>query len=189
MGVFAGRGGQIDVLSISQEMRKSVRLWETCYVLILNPGVNLVNFKNKSSAAFVWSGRARYQPYRKDIAVPQVTDPTTTATARFQVDFGDDGQLPEIKTGYRVWVVPADKLGTQLFPGETLWPLDDLFPGGESSTSGLAYPDPYVSLYDHAVTSSMNSSMAWIRTIETIVNTEARPNYNVQYAGGAWSWV
>lgn len=187
MGLFTNGG--IDVLAISKEMRKSVRLWQTVYVLVMDPGVQMVNFRTKSPAAFVWSGRARYQPYRKDIAVPQVTDPTTTATARFQVDLQEDGQLPEIKTGYRVWIAPATLLGTQLALGEALWPEDDLFPGGESSTSSLAYPDPHISLYDHVVTSAMNSSLAWQRTIETIVNTEARPNYNIVSNGaGGWVW-
>lgn len=166
MGLFTNG---VDALAMSKEMRKSVRLWETCYILILDPGLQMVNFRTKLPAAFVWSGRARYQPYRKDIPVPQVTDPTTTATARFQVDFEEDGTLPEIKTGYRVWIVPV----TELTP---------------TQASGLAYPDPYVSLYDHVVTSAMNSSLAWIRTIETIVNTEARPNYKVSYSGTAWGW-
>ena len=155
MGLFAGG---IDAVAQSEMMRVSVRQWMTCPIVILNPGVNMVNFKTKNPAAFVWSGMSRYQPYRKEVATPQVTDPTTTATARFQVDF--DG-LPEIKTGYRVWI-----------------------------TGATEQPDPYTGIYDHVVTQALNSSLAWIRTIETIVNTEARPNYQIIPNGtGGYQWV
>lgn len=38
--------------------------------------------------------------------------------------------------------------------------------------------DPYLSKYQFVVTGSVNSSMAWNRTVETTTNLEARPNYD-----------
>ncbi len=138
----------------------ALRPWQTVQIVILNPGPNNTLFTTKDPAAFVWNGMARYQPYRKDIPIAQVTAPTTTATARFQVDFTRDGVLPDIRTNYQVLIVP------------------DL------------YPDPYISVYVHVVTSAMNSSMAWIRTIETIVDTRTRENFAIQPDGsGGFMWV
>lgn len=162
MGLFANG---VDAMAMSMEMRKSVRQWETCMVVILDPGVNQAYFRGKSANAFVWSGMARYQPYRREVIANAQTNPTTMQSARFQVDFSEDGVLPEIKTGYRVWVLPE-------------------------SLSGIEPPDPYISLYDHVVSASANSSLAWVRTIETEFDTEGRPNYQIASDGsGGWEWV
>lgn len=174
MGVFNGRGASWSPLDISLEMRQSVRPWESAYIVILDPGVNNVNFTGKNNAAFKWDGLARYQPYRKDIPVAQVTNPTTTATARFQVDFSEDGPLPDIRTNYQIVILPVGLANTALPADEQLDP----------------YPDPYITSYVHVVTSSMNSSLAWIRTIETIVDTRQRANFAIQPDGASgFQWV
>jgi hypothetical protein len=164
MSVFNGRGSRVDVLAISQEMRQAVRLWETVYVIVLDPGVNDAYFTGKNSAAFKWHGFARYQPYRKDIPIAQVTNPTTTATARFQIDFDADGAIPDIKTNYRVLIIPASQ-ANEILPAD-----------GQINE----YPDPFITQYVHVVTSAMNSSQAWIRTIETIVDTRTRENFAIR---------
>lgn len=163
MGVFDGRGANIDPYEVSLAMRDSLRGWQSVRVVILDPGTNNVYFTSKNAAAFKWNGWARYQPYRKDIPIAQVTNPTTTATARFQIDFTKDGALPDIKTNYIVLIV---------------------------NEYGVTYPDPFITQYVHVVTSSMNSSLAWIRTVETIVDTRTRENFAIQPNGsGGWMWV
>jgi hypothetical protein len=169
MGVFKGRGATVDVNAISAEMRDAVRPWETAYILILDPGRDMVNFKTKDPAALVWDGRARVQPYRREIAVGVPADPTTTQTVRFQIDFTKDGAIPLIRSGYYVIVIdPA------LVPD-----------------AGIeAYPDPYITNYVHIVNASMNSSMAWIRTLETITNTERRNDFQIESDGaGGLQWA
>lgn len=39
--------------------------------------------------------------------------------------------------------------------------------------------DPYLELYQYIIVGSMNSSLAWQRTIDTVVDTESRPNYDM----------
>ncbi len=163
MGLYDGRGAQIDPVAISQEMRLALRPWQSVQIVILNPGANNIKFTSKDNSAFVWHGWARYQPYRKDIPIAQVTAPTTTATARFQIDFDADGAIPDIKTNYVVLIVQP---------------------------SGVTYPDPFITQYVHVVTSAMNSSLAWVRTIETIVDTRTRENFAIQSDGsGGYQWV
>jgi hypothetical protein len=163
MGVYDGRGANIDPYAISIAMRDSLRGWQTVRVVILDPGTNNVNFTSKNAAAFKWDGWARYQPYRKDIPLAQVTNPTTVTTARFQIDFTKDGPLPDIKTNYIVLIVPAP---------------------------GFTYPDPFITQYVHVVTSSMNSSLAWIRTVETVVDTRQRENFAIEPDGtGHFRWI
>lgn len=172
MGVFNGRGARIDVLAISMEMRKSVRMWESAYILIIDPGANNINLTSKNNAAFVWHGLARRQPYRREVQVAQVTNPTTTQTVRFQIDFTEDGPIPDIKTNHQVWVVP-----TALVLSAT----------GEAINE---YPDPYITAYQHVVQGADNSSLAWIRTLETTVDTKVRPNYRVEPNGtGGFRWI
>lgn len=163
MGVFDGRGAQINPMAVSLALRDSLRGWQTVRVVILDPGANNVNFTSKNAAAFKWDGWARYQPYRKDIPIAQVTNPTTTATARFQVDFTKDGVIPDIKTNWIVLIV---------------------------NEPGVEYPDPRITGYVHVVTSAMNSSLAWVRTIETIVDTRTRENFAIEPDGsGHFRWV
>jgi hypothetical protein len=167
-----GRGAKVDVLAISQEMRKAVRLWETVYVIVLDPGANKAKYLNKDNSAFVWHGFARYQPYRKDIPIAQVTNPTTTATSRFQIDFDADGPIPEIRTNWEVWIVPAPLASSAI--GETV----------------SAYPDAEISRYEWVVTSAANSSLAWQRTVECITDTKTRFSPQVEPNGsGGFRWV
>lgn len=167
MGVFLGRGSQVDVRAISLEMRKSVRDWETVHIVILNPGENGAYLRDRNDAAFVWDGMARLQPYRREVATATVTQPTTNQSVRFQVDFSEDGGIPDIRTDYQVVVLPESLTGIQL-------------------------NDPYLPFYQHVVRSTLNSSLAWIRTIECQVNTDLRVNYSVSVTtdgGGGYKWA
>ena len=153
MGLFANAA--ISPMAISQEMRKAVRQFQTAKIVIIDPRIT------EDLPVIVWSGMACVQPYRKDLSSPQVGNPTVVATVRFQVDFEEDGPLPDIETNFQVYVLPQE-------------------------LSGLDYPDVYISEYAHIVTSAMNSSLAWQRTIETTVNTESRPNYNIVRVGDSY---
>ena len=167
MSVFSGRGAQVDVMGISLEMRKAVRLWQPEYILVPDPGPDKINYREKRPAAFVWHGFARVQPYRREIAVSVPADPTTTQTVRFQLDFEEDGAIPLMRTGFEVVVVPAD-----------LAPAD-----------APPEPDPHISEYTHTINASMNSSQAWIRTLETITNTERRNTLRIESDGaGGYRW-
>ena len=159
MGLFVGKNAApIDVMAVSKEMRKGVRLWQSAMVVLIDPNVT------GALPLIIWSGLARVQPYRKDLSQNQVTNPTTTGTVRFQVDFAEDGVIPDVQTNFEVYVLPT-------------------------ALSGIEYPDPYISEYAHIITSGMNSSLAWVRTIETTVNTEAKPNYNIVPDGDGWKIV
>lgn len=174
MGLYDGRGAGISPLDISLEMRKSLRLWQSVYVVILDPGANNVKFTSKDNTSFKWKGLARYQPYRKDIPIAQVTNPTTTSTARFQIDFEADGAIPDIKTNYIVMILEPALANLALPTSEQI----------------SAYPDPFIIQYVNVVTSSMNSSLAWVRTIETITDTKTRENFAIEYNGaGGFRWV
>lgn len=159
MGVFRGRGAEVAALNIADEMSPAVRKWQNAHILIINPGPNNVYLRDRNNAAFVWDGMARVQSYRREVPAAAVGNPTTNQSVRFQVDFSEDGVIPDIQTGWRVLV------------------LDD-----------LEIPDLYESKYEHVVNSALNGSYAWNRTIETQVNTEARPNYLIQRVGGVYQW-
>jgi hypothetical protein len=160
MGVFRGRGAEVAALGISDQMRDAVRLWENAHILIIDPGPNSVYLRDKNPLAFIWDGMARVQPYRREVPAAAVGNPTTNQSVRFQVDFSKDGVIPDIKTGWRVLV------------------LND-----------VEIPDPYISEYEHIVNSALNSSLAWVRTIETQVNTESRPSYQIEPNGlGGFQW-
>ena len=166
MGVYSGRGATVDINAISADMRKSVRLWEGAFIVILDPGPQGVYLRDKNNAAFKWAGMARVQPYRREVATATTTNPTTNQSVRFQVDFSEDGVLPDIKTNWQVAVL--------------------------SPPDGTLIPDPYISNYQHVVRSALNSSLAWIRTIECQVNTELRVDYDLSIqpdGSGGWQWA
>ena len=165
MSVWNGRGVGVDIMAISLEMRDAVRQWETCRIAILNPGKDSINFRNKSQDAFVWTGYARVQEYRREIAVAQVADPTTTASVRFQIDFSKDGAIPLIRTDYQIIVLTEAQGNTE-------------------------QPDPNLSDYVYVVGKALNSSTAWIRTIETITNTQRRNDFQIIADGsGGIKWA
>lgn len=151
MGVFRGRGASIDIMGISMEMRQSVRQWESVEIIIVDPGANSSNVKNKVSSAIKWHGLARRQPYRREVQVGVVTNPTNNQSVRFQIDFDKDGVIPDIHKDWQIFVLPQ-------------------------SLSGLETPDQYMDRYLHIVSATDNSSLAWIRTIECQVNTEIAVN-------------
>lgn len=161
MGVFMGRGAQIDVMAISAEMRKSVRQWETVEIIIIDPGQNSANIRTKNPTAIKWNGLARRQPYRREVGAAIVTNPTNNQSVRFQIDFDADGVIPDIHKDWQIYVLPQ-------------------------SLSGIATPDNEMDVYLHVVSATDNSSLAWIRTIECQVNTEIRVNPdNVFQSDGA----
>lgn len=167
MGVFRGRGAQIDVMAISQTMRDAVRPWETVPIIILDPGPNGAFQRTKDNAAFKWHGMARRQPYRREVITAQVGNPTTKQSVRFQIDFDKDGPIPVIQTDWRVVVLPE-------------------------SLTGIATPDPHMARYQHVIQAADNSSLAWIRTIECQVNTEQVTHWgnSIRSDGaGGWEWV
>lgn len=64
------------------------------------------------------------------------------------------------------WVdFPVDQTIPDIRPGLEIVVMDGL-------------NDPFLTEYEYLVTGSENSSMAWQRTIETVVNLEGRPNYD-----------
>jgi hypothetical protein len=138
-------------MAISQEMRQAVRLWETVEILIVDPGSNSSNIRNKVPEAIKWHGLARRQPYRREVQAGVVTNPTNNQSVRFQIDFDADGAIPDIHKDWQIFVLPQ-------------------------SLTGLATPDNKMSVYLHVVSAADNSNLAWIRTIECQVNTEIRVN-------------
>jgi len=191
MSVFSGRGAQVDVMGISLEMRKAVRLWQTAYILVLDPGPDKINYREKRPAAFVWHGFARVQPYRREIAVSVPADPTTTQTVRFQLDFEEDGAIPLMRTGFEVIVVPLEMVAMNLVPDPELLSAEDLLLGLFELYPQLdGPPDPHIYDYTHTINASMNSSLAWVRTLETITNTERRNTLHIESNGaGGFQWI
>lgn len=162
-----GRGAEVDVLAIKNEMRNAVRQWESVHIVVLNPGENGVYLRDKNNSAFIWHGMARLQPYRREVATATITQPTTNQSVRFQVDFSQDGTLPDIRTDYQVVVLPE-------------------------SLTGIVLNDPFLPYYQHIVRSALNSSLAWIRTIECQVNTDLRVNYSASITSdglGGFKWA
>lgn len=158
MGVFRGRGAKIDVMAISLEMREAVSAWFTVYVVVLDPGSNGKFIKDKNPAALIWQGYARVQPYRREVFTATPTQPTTNQSVRFQIDFSKDGAIPDIRSEFQVAVLPVSMTGNEL-------------------------PDPYLPVYQHIVLSTNNSSLAWVRTLETQSNTQVRVNWTTQFEG------
>jgi hypothetical protein len=98
----------------------------------------------------VWSGWARVQPIRNDVNAWRATNPTTTRTVQFWVEFPED-QTIDIKPGFRICV-------------------DPLVDGDNN--------DPWLAEYQYVVMGGLNSTQAWQRTINTQVDLEIRPNYD-----------
>lgn len=177
-------------MAISQEMRNAVRLWESAYILILDPGANNINFKNRSADAFAWHGFARVQPYRREIGIARPTDPTTTQSVRFQIDFSKDGAIPLIKTDFQVLVMKPEQIAEALLPNPDLLPAEDLLPGLFARYPELQYTDPHLTEYVHVVQSGMNSSLAWIRTLETTTDIQRRNTFTIESDGaGGFQWT
>lgn len=120
-----------------------------------------------------------------------IIDPTTKTITEDEVTGAiEDVEIEPIWTGYsRVQPLRTDVTIKKAIDSTTqrtvqFWidfPADgeipDIKPGLEIVVvQGLN--DPYLELYKYLVVGSLNSSMAWQRTINTIVNEESRPNYD-----------
>lgn len=102
----------------------------------------------------IYTGWFRVQPIRTNINVKKAIDSTTQRVVQFQ---------------------------TVDFPKDLMLP--DLKPGLEIAVM-WGKNDPYLELYKYVITGSLNSSMAWQRTIDTTVNLESRPNWDMS----SWPW-
>jgi hypothetical protein len=100
----------------------------------------------------IWSGWARVQPIRNTVNSWRATNPTTTRVVQFWVEFPDDIVIDLQKAGLRIAI-------------ENL-PDDD-------------NNDPWLAEYQYVILGGLNSSQAWQRTIDTQVDLENRPNYDM----------
>ena len=97
----------------------------------------------------VWSGWARIQPLRNTVSTWRASNPTTTRIVQFWVDDPETLQL-DFRPGLR-------------------FAVDDV----------VTANDPAHSLYLYVILGGINSSQAWQRTIDTQVDLENRPNFDM----------
>jgi hypothetical protein len=97
----------------------------------------------------VWSGWARVQPLRNTVSTWRASNPTTTRIVQFWVDDPETVTV-DFKPGLRFAVDP------------------------EIETN-----DPSHSQYLYVTLGGINSSQAWQRTVDTQVDLENRPNYDM----------
>jgi hypothetical protein len=97
----------------------------------------------------VWSGWARVQPLRNTVSTWRASNPTTTRIVQFWVDDPETVTV-DFKPGLRFAVDPD-------FPTN----------------------DPSHSQYLYVTLGGINSSQAWQRTVDTQVDLENRPNYDM----------
>lgn len=144
-----------DVVAYREFMRGQLDPWiKQAWAAIVDPQQRVV-VRNEVTGVIesitvepLHVGWFRIQPLRTALNQKKAIDSTTTRTHQF-------------------WPLdfPADESLPDIKPGFEIIVMD----GGN---------DPYLSLYKYVVTGSTNSSMAWNRTIETVVNLEARPDYD-----------
>lgn len=121
-----------------------------------------------------------------------LTDPTRTFRGEYDVDTDTQTIIP-----YVAWHGPC-----RVQPIRT--DLNSIRPVNDSTTRAvqfwLPFPkdqtipdvrpgfmfavtdggnDPYLELYDYSVVGSLNSSMAWQRTVNTVTDLELRPDWNI----------
>jgi hypothetical protein len=147
-----------DVNAYAVFMKPLLQPWlKQAWVTIVNP-LTRVTVKNTFGAVtgvtvaasdLVWTGFARVQPLRTAVTVKRAIDSTTNRTTQFQLID-----------------FPKDGLVPDIKPGYEIVVLD-----GNN--------DPLLTKYQYYVTGSENASMAWQRTVETTVNQETRPNYDI----------
>lgn len=101
----------------------------------------------------IWSGWSRIQPIRNTVSTWRATNPTTTRIVQFWVDFPKDIDIDLQKSGLRIAVER----------------LDD-----ETDNN-----DPWLAQYQYVILGGINSTQAWQRTIDTQVDMENRPNYDM----------
>lgn len=100
----------------------------------------------------IWSGWARIQPVRNTVGVWRATNPTETRVVQFWLEDFPDDQAVDLRSGLRI-VVNAE----------------------ESADLN----DPWLAQYQFVIDGGINSSQAWQRTVDTRVDLEGRPNYDM----------
>lgn len=101
----------------------------------------------------MWSGWARVQPIRNTVSTWRATNPTTTRVVQFWLlDFPDEISIDLQKSGLRIAV---------------------------EDVTGDDNNDPWLSEYQYVILGGLNSTQAWQRTIDTQVDLENRPNYDM----------
>lgn len=144
-----------DVVGYREFMRVQLEPWiKQAWAAIIDPQSRVVDrdpvtgVVNSVTVTPLHVGWFRVQPLRTALNQKKAIDSTTTRTHQF-------------------WPLdfPADESLPDIKPGFEIIVMD----GGN---------DPYLELYKYVVTGSSNSSMAWNRTIETVVNLESRPDYD-----------
>ena len=98
----------------------------------------------------LWSGWARVQPIRNSVNAWRATNPTTTRVVQFWVDLEE--QVIDLRPGLRIAV-------------EIVATEDN--------------NDDWLAEYQYVIVGAVNSSQAWQRTIDTQVDLENRPNYDM----------
>lgn len=148
-------GAATDVEAVRDFMRPIVEPWiEQAWIAIVDPTAKTVTQNSVTgvttdvSITPLWTGYARVQPLRTDITVKKAVDSTTQRTVQFWPS---------------AW--PEDGPAPDLRPGLEIVVMD-----GKN--------DPGLEEYKYLIVGSLNSSMAWQRTINTVVNEESRPDYD-----------
>lgn len=150
-----------DVAAWAEFIRPLLQPWmHQAWCAVLDPTTrtetdNEVTGETESTSITpIYTGWFRVQPLRTNVGVKKAIDSTTQRTVQFQ---------------------------TQDFPADGALP--DFKPGYEIVVM-YGKNDPYLELYRYVVTGAVNSSMAWQRTVATLVNLESRPNYDMS----DWPW-
>lgn len=149
---------------VREQLRPLIRPWieNQAWCAIIDPTQKITKddpitgIVNDVKLFPLYTGWMRVQPLRTDNTVKKAVNSTTQRVVQFwPLDFpGDSGAEDDIG-------LPFD-----LKPGLEVIVID----GGN---------DPNLEMYKYLVIGSLNSSMAWQRTITTVVDEESRPNYEV----------
>lgn len=146
MGLY-GSNRRVDIAAISERMQPVVNAWQNGAIELIDPNINggtynvWTNQTTGREHTVLWSGPARIQPMRFPVLVSGQSEQVVYKSVRFQI------------------------------------PLAAEFPDGMIAREGLRirvtdggmFPDLERMLF--VITSGINSSFAWNRTIETTSDT------------------
>lgn len=146
-----------DFQAVAEYMRPKVRAYyegkEWVHLIdpttIVKGPLNMETGERTITVTPIWSGWARVQPLRNTVNAQRATNPTTTRIVQFWVDD------PETVTV-------------------------DFRPGLRFAVDGLVDAnDPSHVRYQYVTLGGINSSQAWQRTVDTQIDLENRPNYDM----------
>lgn len=146
MGLYTS-GRKIDIAGISAKMQPVVEAWQNGSIQLIDPNITAGSYNVWSNATtgrthtVLWSGQARIQPVRWPVMVSGSAEQVAYKSVRFQIPLSAQ--------------FPNDMLARE---GLRIRVVD-----------GGMFPDLEVMLF--VVTSGVNSSFAWNRTIETTADT------------------